>query len=319
MSLRSSRLPNPTAAPFGVSEGVTLDHSGPRRLVTAAGRTLSVFRFPGKGRAANLLGQMASRVSTEAYCFPAPGAPVAIRLTERIERLMWASCYERELVAILSRILETGMVFLDVGAHIGYFSALAGFLVGTTGQVHSFEADPDCFQRLALNCRMNSSIHVHHAAITDRTGTQVFHRSCWAGESGWGSLFGEGAGRQTLEVPTTTLEDWWYEEAPWRIDFIKMDVEGAEYRALCGAAKVLRKARPMLFFEVNDVCLARDGRTHKDVFRLLVQEGYELLGVASGRARRVENIAAVPCERADWKEKLLGMRLDLKQIVLKDV
>lgn len=108
-------------------------------------------QFRGKGRLTNWMGEMASRFVPEADCHPVPGARVSVSLNDRVGRLMWTGCYEPELVALLRQVLDPGATFVDVGAHIGYFSIVAAALVGESGAVQSFEPDPDCFSRLVVN------------------------------------------------------------------------------------------------------------------------------------------------------------------------
>ena len=66
-----------------------------------------------------------------------------------------------ETSLIVSR-LNTGDVFVDVGANIGYFTLIAASLVGDQGQVYAFEPDPENYRLLEKNCAHNfSQLNVH--------------------------------------------------------------------------------------------------------------------------------------------------------------
>src|SRR5262249_11715247 len=52
---------------------------------------------------------------------------------------------------VLSAVLSPGMVFVDVGAHVGLYSLIAGRIVGTTGKVLAFEPEPTNFRLLQRN------------------------------------------------------------------------------------------------------------------------------------------------------------------------
>src|SRR4030088_824085 len=100
-------------------------------------RAIEPLPIPGKGRLAEaILRHVGSR---EVECHPLPGITVSLRSNQRIERWMWAGAYERELVQLMKRTLKPGMTVIDVGANIGYLSALAAGLVDNTSQVHAFE------------------------------------------------------------------------------------------------------------------------------------------------------------------------------------
>src|SRR5579864_2817767 len=112
-------------------------------VLNAIQRTLECLPVRGKGRLANVLLQALK--PDELECHPLHNVTVALRPEQRIERLMWASAYERDLVTLFKRTIKPGMTVADVGANIGYFSAIAAGLVGSAGAVHAFEPNPECF------------------------------------------------------------------------------------------------------------------------------------------------------------------------------
>src|SRR5207253_4151635 len=73
--------------------------------------------------------------------------------------------YEPDVRAALRHFLKPGSVFLDCGANIGYFSVLAGGLVGPTGRVISVEANPVTLQRLQRNLAVNGFGTAVHCAL----------------------------------------------------------------------------------------------------------------------------------------------------------
>jgi len=73
--------------------------------------------------------------------------------------------YEEGLTTMVLEYLKPGMTFLDVGAHVGYFTLLAGWLVGNNGQVHSFEPTPSTFEVLRSNAGRNKNAHLNQVAV----------------------------------------------------------------------------------------------------------------------------------------------------------
>jgi FkbM family methyltransferase len=196
---------------------------------------------------------------------------------------MWAGAYERELVNVFKKMLKPGMTVLDLGANIGYFSVLASGLVGNRGQLHAFEPAPTCFTRLKKNLAAFSWAHVHSIAVGDEPGTARFHFSHKGNETGWGSLLpDDNVSAQEITVPVLTLDTWAHNQAIRRVDLIKMDLEGAEYRAIKGAEALLCQHRPLVVAELNEVCLRRDHRTPEDVLSLLRAAGYNTFSLGDG-------------------------------------
>ena len=176
------------------------------------------------------------------------------------------------------------MTVLDLGANIGYFSVLAAGLVGNGGQVHAFEPDATCFARLKKNLSAFPWAQAHSIAVADQLGTARFHYTQKRDETGWGSLLlgKDNASTEQTLVPVMSLDAWVCEQAIRRVDFIKIDVEGGEYRALKGAEVLLRHHRPVIVAELNDVCLERDHRQPMDVVSLLRAAGYNTFSLNEG-------------------------------------
>ena len=224
----------------------------------------------GKGRIADLL---LRNLHAEVTCHPLPGLTIHLDTQQRIERQMWAGAYERGLVERLKSSLKPGMVFLDLGANIGYFSAIAAALVGANGRVFAFEPSPACFSRLRRNLSCFTRALSYDRAVSDENGP-VWLR-LHPHENGWGSLFPDRDLLERIQVDSIRLDDWAQAVGLERLDFIKMDIEGSEYAALLGARTLLGRFRPVVVAELNSVCLARSQRTPDDVLRLLSYAGYE--------------------------------------------
>jgi FkbM family methyltransferase len=196
---------------------------------------------------------------------------------------MWAGAYEPELVNLFKKVLKPGMIVLDVGANIGYFSALAAALVGNCGQVHAFEPAPPCVPRLKKNLVPFPWAHAYFNAVGDELCTTRLYYSDRGNETGWGSLLSkENTSTDETMVSMVRLDDWASSRAVRRIDFIKLDIEGGEYRALKGAESLLRQYRPVVVAELNDVCLRRDSRMPQDVLLLLRTMQYNTFSFNDG-------------------------------------
>lgn len=264
-------------------------------VVSVIGRALSHVEVRGKGRICGRVARSLARLSSEAYCTPLPGTSLRVDLRDRIQALMWCNAYEPEIKAVFHAFVRDGCVVLDVGAHVGYFSVLAGGLVGEKGRVHAFEPDPDCFAKLGANTKRYFQITRWNMAVADRVGFVQLHRSPLSTESGWGSILeAPGEERTRVEVRSTTLDAWLETQPTERVDFVKVDAEGAEYRILAGSQRLFDIRKPIIVFEVNEGCLARDARRPSDLFRLIEPHGYGIWSVESGRRRPTGLFLALP-------------------------
>jgi FkbM family methyltransferase len=146
---------------------------------------------------------------------------------------------ERGVRALIRRELKADHVALDIGAHVGLHAVVMGAIVKTEGALFCFEPDPDLAGALMQTFIMNGLTRhgaIVNAAVADRDGTHAFHRTLHSPES---SLFGAGHSptRDVVEVETIRLDGYFQPGA--RVDFAKIDAEGAEPSIIRGMARVL--------------------------------------------------------------------------------
>ena len=155
-------------------------------------------------------------------------------------RLRQRPVYEPVETAIITREVRPGQTFVDIGAHIGYYTLLASTLVGAEGKVFAFE--PDLLNRevleknvAAAGCR---NVTVIPKAVSVKTGKADLYLN--AKNTGDNRLYHPGAMWHKVQVQTTRLDDYFdgYEGA---IDFIKCDAQGHELSILHGAEKIVER------------------------------------------------------------------------------
>lgn len=152
--------------------------------------------------------------------------------------------YEPQTKLLLTALLETGETFLDIGANVGYFSAIGANLVGETGQVIALEPEPVHFGRLKHLAEINRSfkIDVLQAAVSDQCGRMSF---CICEHPGWHSLiahFPQAPIKEVIEVDTWSLDGLLMDRGlnrPGAVKLAKVDVEGAEHLVFLGATAAI--------------------------------------------------------------------------------
>ena len=201
---------------------------------------------------------------------------------------MFFAAYEPDEVAVLERYLRPGDVFVDVGANIGYLTAVGASLVGPGGEVHSFEPVPAYHARLRALCDANAGykIRANAIALGESEGTAEIAQST-DGNIGWnsmvpGMLAGEGHARH--KVPVQRLDAYLAERGVARVALIKVDAEGYELPILRGASGFLESARPRppILCEVAPGAYPLLGSKVGDLFEYLGRFGYAGFDVENG-------------------------------------
>lgn len=184
--------------------------------------------------------------------------------------------YEPIGTMVLEREINKGDVVLDLGAHIGYYTLLTAELVGNRGKVFAFEPGPDNFALLEKNVAANGykNVILTAKAVSDKSGEiKLF----LAEESSVSHRIGDpGDGRKTIYVEAITIDDF-FQDYNGKVNFIKMDIEGAEAKALQGMRGLLRKNKKIkLMTEFYPSALRNSGTTPEDYFILLSQLGFQI-------------------------------------------
>ena len=189
---------------------------------------------------------------------------------------------ERDEIKRLPQLLKNVTVFVDVGASFGQYTYFANTIL-KSAKLFCIEADPMRVPRLkelASEWEKTSSnqISVVHAAVAERNGKVDFFTT---NSNISGGLFANPVDerglpapicRTKVEVDCVSLDAVLKDSRP---DFVKIDVEGAEYSVLLGAQGILREGKCRFFIEVHPWGDERARKKPADVFRLLAQFGYD--------------------------------------------
>ncbi|MFA0733280.1 MAG: hypothetical protein LKKZDAJK_002689 [Candidatus Fervidibacter sp.] len=175
-----------------------------------------------------------------------------MRLDWQLYKAFVFGTYEPDVVTAIQQNLHTSMVAVDCGAHIGYHTLLMAKRVGKAGRVYAFEPLPENFSVLCENVRLNGYegiVVAENKAVGAQTGRQRFRRGQWRPDdldplTSVSCLDPQG----DLEVEVVALDDYF---ADRRVDFLKIDVEGAEGMVLEGAQKLLKRWTPILLISVH--------------------------------------------------------------------
>jgi FkbM family methyltransferase len=201
--------------------------------------------------------------------------------------------YEAELYALMLRKLKPGDTFIDIGAHVGFFSMIAAKLVGAYGKVYSFEMNPENHFMLVTNINVNNfkNIRPHNWAISDSSGPVQFwiNQDNDGGHSLWDCgkhSFNEKSRTSPQKTVSYSIALDHYDSLG-KVDFIKMDVEGAEVLALNGMIELLKKNLPIVALEINNFGLAQMGHKYQDIRTIMNKIGYRCWLIEGGEPKEL--------------------------------
>jgi FkbM family methyltransferase len=168
------------------------------------------------------------------------------RITRKVQNFliedMYASmtCHEDEIVEHFSP--KEGDIVVDIGAAFGFYTILSSKRVGMKGKVVAIEAQPDSFEMLNKNIKLNGLANVitlNYAAYSKKSRLKLYSSY---------SIMRERAGKdfqEHIEVNANTLDHLLQLQGIKDVDWIKIDVEGAEYEVLKGAHNILSNSNDM--------------------------------------------------------------------------
>jgi len=169
---------------------------------------------------------------------------------------------EKREVELVKKIVKPGMVFVDIGAHIGYYTLIAAKLVRDEGKVYSFEPEARNFDLLIKNIRANNYTNVipFKKAVSNKTGETNFfvNKDHSRGHSfAQSQVLGKS---NSIRVETITLDNFFNSGlVSDKVDFIKIDTEGAEGLIIEGAKKLLEKKDLKILMEFYPQALKANG------------------------------------------------------------
>jgi FkbM family methyltransferase len=209
-------------------------------------------------------------------------------LDDYVVRWSFIHGYERDpYVRVSWDLIPHGGVVLDVGSNIGMWLMGAARKTGPAGSVHAFEPLPGNMERLRRNLALNRIEHVvlNQLAVSNEPGVSQFFPPR-GGNSGTGSLARQTSDEQPVDVELTTLDAYCERHRLSSVDFLKVDVEGAEIKVFEGARRLLSSpGAPMILFEASDL-LGMSGSS-RAIKGCLAAHGYRFFLWEQGRWREI--------------------------------
>lgn len=184
--------------------------------------------------------------------------------------------YEKSEISFFCERLRPGMTFVDVGANVGLYAALA--INQGAGKVLAIEPLPETFAFLQKTLAANvtsSPIVAENVAAGREKGTLTLH--CNPDNKGDNRLYADPMLAQSYDVAVETLDDLCERHGIPHIDFLKIDVQGAEWLVIDGALRILSQSPGcLLMTEFWPDGIRKSGGDPRAYLDALASVGFEL-------------------------------------------
>jgi FkbM family methyltransferase len=161
---------------------------------------------------------------------------------------------------------------LDIGSNIGSHSIKLAEKF-TDSKIYAFEANPLIFPLLQLNTKDYNNIQTKMLAVSNRTGDilglEALTYLNGKTNSGW---FGTSETKSINPCISIKCDDMNFDF----VFFIKIDIQGGELKALEGLAETIKNYSPIIFIEIDEFHLQKNGNSSQEVLRFILNYGYQV-------------------------------------------
>jgi FkbM family methyltransferase len=207
-----------------------------------------------------------------------------------IEILNFGS-YEPHETKVMNRLMSGSRQILDIGANIGWHS-IRFAIREPMANVHAFEPIPKNFAFLSRNIAANGlgqRVRTYNYGLSEKTGAVDFYLAPARCTNASLRNLAQDANAHSIRGLTLKLDDW-CENYQVRPDFIKCDVEGAEFLVFKGAENCLSTFKPVLFTELLRKWSAPFGYHPNDVLSFFQNLGYCCYAVGNDGLQEIDRI-----------------------------
>ncbi|PBQ32564.1 hypothetical protein CNR22_12545 [Sphingobacteriaceae bacterium] len=205
---------------------------------------------------------------------------ITVKLPFRFYRY-YEKDYETDNVSFFKKTIKKNDVIFDIGAQIGLMTKLFSDLTGPGGKVFSFEPTPFTFSILQKTIALNSIGHIAkpvQAAVSDKKGKATFNVSDVDIDAANSlSAVQRDHTISGIEVDVTSVDTFVSENSIQKVNFLKIDAEGAEYFVLLGSAETLKKDRPIVNLALHPNALSNFNSSLQEIYDFVRAINYDIL------------------------------------------
>ena len=185
--------------------------------------------------------------------------------------LYYSGTFEEPEEKIIESVLKPGMTALDIGANFGYHTFRMAHLVSPGGTIYAFEPTSWAFEKLIMNAEINASLNnIQFFKIglgdTNIDNTNISFQSSYRLDA----QRSDSIERISIAKLDSVVETHEIRQ----IDFVKMDVDGYEFKVISGALQSLKRFQPSVLLEISPEAMITNGDDPEDLIAMLISIGY---------------------------------------------
>lgn len=192
-----------------------------------------------------------------------------------IQTIIQNGIFDQPLIEAMKALVSPGDVYLDVGSNFGQSTVLMSYAVGPTGKVIAFEADPWIGSALKENIKQNkcTNTEVIIAAVWDESNLSLIYSSDDLVTFGSYGSYGidpnatEGQQVKSITIDSLNLD---------RVNLIKIDAQGSDLNVLKGARDTIRRLKPNIIFEYEQLFNNRFNTSWNDYLQFISDIDYRI-------------------------------------------
>ena len=216
--------------------------------------------------------------------------------------------FQGYLVKKILKFCRKGSTILDVGANYGQMSLQFSQAVGSSGKIYSFEASPLVYEFLVQNLKANGADNIIpvFGAVSDIVGQRLFFPyPNLSQEPTFGSYGINPSSNEGFSVTTLTIDSLNIQE---KIDFMKIDIQGADLACLKGAVKTIQRSQMPIVLEYESKYSCLFNETYQDYLDFVTSISYSIEEGPKSTADLPEkgtvNLLIIPRQKVDLSPSL---------------
>ncbi len=186
--------------------------------------------------------------------------------------------YEKAETEIFKKEIKEGNIVIDIGANIGYYTLLAAKIVGNKGKVFAFEPDPENFKILKKNIDANryKNVVLVQKVVSDKSKKLKLFLS--EDNKAGHKIYGDNTNKNFVIVNSVTINDF-LKNQDVEVDFIKMDIEGAEGKAFAGMSSIMKKNKIKIMTEFIPSLLRDLDTDPRKYIKTFIEYGFKIYDI----------------------------------------
>jgi FkbM family methyltransferase len=197
---------------------------------------------------------------------------------------------DAEEILLLNKLVKPGYIVLDIGGNIGFYSVILAQLVGNNGHVHVFEPDRNNFKHLKKLTKKLQNTTVNNMAVADKKGELKLYVSDMLNVDH--RTYAHDGATDSYTVLADSIDN--YVASKFKVDFIKMDIQGAEMHAFNGMINTIKENPDLkIITELWAYGLRSSNTDIQDLFSFFTNHSLNVYLIEKG------NVIEFPMERLD--------------------